>query len=537
MSMPTQSSGRKTLIKSRFQALWGMLFKVFILAALLALGESLAVAASLEFAGRTWNIKQANSPVGPGPNRFSDSPSDVWSDQDGLHLSIHKTGPFWYCTEVILDESLGYGTYVFQTSSRQDILNANAVFGAFTWDSFGGSPIPGDPNREIDFEDSRWGDPLAEFNASMTVQPFSVPGNVSQFNLPDLSQDAELTRFFTWSPRKVEFTALTGHHSPINYPLANVIHQFTYLDNGADHRVPVPDRENFRFNLWLTGSTAPVGDQPVEVVINDFQFLPLPPADDTVLFDFESGDQGWGSFGAVGTSSGELPTGGSSGQGRFHVGDFSIPDQGNFGMVDVSPPGQDLSSFVGLSVDALFKDVEGQPPFAGLKELDIAVETPSGEEFFAPKITLSDSYQTYAVAFDDFQSGLTGLAPTPTVLSNVMIKLIVFNTNGTGTAELNYDQITGLKSINNTDFDADLDFDGNDFLIWQRGYGAGGLHSSGDADSSTDVDGNDLILWESQFGSPVAGSSAGLAAVPESRCLVLSFIASVSWLTIWRRHS
>ena len=128
-----------------------------------------AAAESLQFAGRTWNIKQANTPVGPGPNRFSDSPSDVWSDQDGLHLSIHQTGPFWYSTEVILDDSLGYGTYLFQTDSRQDVLDTNAVFGAFTWDPFGGSPIPGDPNREIDFEDSRFGNPLDPTNSQVVV--------------------------------------------------------------------------------------------------------------------------------------------------------------------------------------------------------------------------------------------------------------------------------------------------------------------------------------------------------------------------------
>ena len=496
----------------------------------------LVAGASLEFAGRTWNIKQANAPVGPGPNRFSDSPNDVWSDQQGLHLSIHRTGPFWYSTEVILDESLCYGTYMFQTDSRQDTLNANAVFGAFTWDSHGGSPVPGDPNREIDFEDSRFGRPSDPRNSQVTVQPYTVPGNTQRLTLPDLSLDSALTRFFTWSPGQVEFTTLRGHHSPKHFTPEDVIHQYIYLDDGADHRVPIPYRENFRFNLWLFQSSTPVDDQPVEVLINDFQYLPLPPADHSVLFDFETGDQGWGSFGAITTDSGELPTGGSIGQGRFHVGDFSQPDDGNFGIVDISPPGQDLSGFVGLSVDALLRNAEGQPFFDGEKLLDIIVETPAAEEFFAPKMMMTDEYQTLAVAFDDFQSSLTSLSPTPTDLRDVTIKLVVLNSNGTGTAEFAYDQLTGLMSIDNADFDADLDVDGSDFLVWQRGLTVGSLHSEGDANNNRRVDGADLMFWQNQFGQETSAISNSILAVPEPTTSLSLFLGMVSILALWQKQ-
>jgi hypothetical protein len=238
-----------------------------------------AAAVTLRFAGRSWTVKQANNPVGPGPNRFSDSPNDVWVDEAGLHLTIHKTGSFWYSTEVILNESRGYGTYVFQTTSRQDVLNANATFGAFTWDSFGGDTIPNNPNREIDFEDGRWGNAADVTNSQVVVQPYFVNGNLKRITLPDLSQDAALTRFFTWSPTKIEFYTLRGHHSPVDFPPESVIHHFTYVANGTTHRVPAPGRENFRFNLWLFQSTAPAGNAPVEVVVSDFAFLPLKSGD------------------------------------------------------------------------------------------------------------------------------------------------------------------------------------------------------------------------------------------------------------------
>ncbi len=233
------------------------------------------LAVSLQFAERTWNIKKSSGPVGPGPNRFSSDSDDVWADEDGLHLTIHKQGSNWFCTEVILNESLGYGTYMFQTTSRQDILNANATFGAFTWDNVGGDTIPGNPNREIDFEDARWGVPGDPTNSQVVVQPYDKPDNLKRIKLPDLSKDAALTRFFTWSPGKVEFYTLRGHHTPTDFPPESVIHHYEYVDNGASRLVPHPGKENFIFNLWLFEGNPPVGQQSVEVVVNKFIYLPL----------------------------------------------------------------------------------------------------------------------------------------------------------------------------------------------------------------------------------------------------------------------
>ena len=89
--------------------------------------------------------------------------------------------------------------YVFKTNSEVDKLNANAVFGAFTWDPFGDDDnIPGWPFREIDFEDSRWGDVDDDMTSQTVVQPPSAM-RTERFALPDLSSDALLTRFFTWT--------------------------------------------------------------------------------------------------------------------------------------------------------------------------------------------------------------------------------------------------------------------------------------------------------------------------------------------------
>ena len=247
-----------------------------------ALGTLVAIrvpAVTLQFAGRPWTVKQSNSPVGPGPNRFSNSPSDVWSDAQGLHLTIHKTGSFWYSSEVILNETHGYGTYVFQTTRRQDILNANATFGALYmglswWRYHSEQPKSRDRFRGWSLGKCHRSDQFAGGRAAIFCERQPSVHNASRFECRCCA-----TRFFTWSQNTIEFFTLRGHYSPLNFPAEAIINHYLYTDNGTTHRVPTPGQENFRFNLWLFQSTAPVGNQPVEVVVNDFHFLPLVPGD------------------------------------------------------------------------------------------------------------------------------------------------------------------------------------------------------------------------------------------------------------------
>jgi hypothetical protein len=251
----------------------------------------------------------------------------------------------------------------------------------------------------------------------------------------------------------------------------------------------------------------------------------------TVLFDFEDGPQGWGSFGAITTDKG--PISGSVGLGQFHAADFSQPDAGNFGIVDVSPFGQNLSAYGGLAVDARFVDVPGFDPFVGVRELDLVVATgddSNEEEFFAPKQTMTEEYQTFSVPFSEFKSALDQQPPTVAELSNVRIKLVVLNSNGTGTARFDYDQVSGLAPIiTDADFDNDSDIDGADFIIWQRNLGGGTTNSQGDANGNGLVNGADLDVWKSTF-----GMTASATAIPEPCAAVLA-LSCTSLLTRRRR--
>jgi hypothetical protein len=75
------------------------------------------------------------------------------------------------------------------------------------------------------------------------------------------------------------------------------------------------------------------------------------------------------------------------------------------------------------------------------------------------------------------------------------------------------------------DFDGDLDVDGADFLVWQRGSGnlGGGHPGNGDANYDGNVNGADLDVWKTKFA--VAPATSATANVPEPGATAL-----LAWL-------
>ncbi|MCB9850187.1 MAG: hypothetical protein H6817_05730 [Phycisphaerales bacterium] len=185
-----------------------------------------------------------------------------------------------------------------------------------------------------------------------------------------------------------------------------------------------------------------------------------------VVYDFESGDQGWGSFGPYSTDSG-LIAGGSSGQGRYHIADFDLSTTG-FGIVDTSPLGVDLSAYTGLSVDVRMLNVPGETAFGGQREFDLALGI-GEKEFIVTDLQATTDYQTFAVNFYE-------LAPQPTIeeLSdpNLEIKLIVRSDGKSGVLELDYDQVTGIQTVQSPCLPLDANRDGaidtDDMLNFQE---------------------------------------------------------------------
>ncbi|MEO8270046.1 MAG: hypothetical protein ABI557_10010 [Aureliella sp.] len=91
---------------------------------------SVGAGETIEWSGYEWNVTSSNGrQQGPGPNIFSDSTDNVFLDDEGnLHLRISKVADGkWHASQVTLTESLGYGTYQWEVSSRYDDLPSNVV--------------------------------------------------------------------------------------------------------------------------------------------------------------------------------------------------------------------------------------------------------------------------------------------------------------------------------------------------------------------------------------------------------------------------
>jgi hypothetical protein len=209
---------------------------------------------TVEFSGYTWQVKSSAGLVGPGPNVFSDSASNVWVDKLGrLHLKLaYSKGP-WRCAEVINTQSLGRGRYGFELDSAVDALDPNVVLGLFTW-----SDDPAYANRELDIEFARWGDAADPTNGQFVVQPYDRTGHLQRFTQPAAQAS---THSFDWQAGAVAFSSSTATPSTWTYA-------------GSD--VPPPGSEHVRMNLWLYRGLPPINGKSVEVVVKRFSFEPRP---------------------------------------------------------------------------------------------------------------------------------------------------------------------------------------------------------------------------------------------------------------------
>lgn len=221
---------------------------------------------SIQFCGHEWNIKSSVGRVGPGPNTFSDLPTDVFVDENGhLHLKISKRivneKVVWTSSELVSKESFGYGQYVFQLQSSVESLDKNIVLGFFTW-----SDNPAFNNREIDIEIGKWGHDVPQ-EGQYVVWPLKS-GNIARFRLGEMALSPN-TYKLSWYPGEVFFQSYRGNSLA---PLALDKNIAAWRFTGND--VPPAGDEKVRMNLWLVGGAPPSDGKEAEVVINCFHWLP-----------------------------------------------------------------------------------------------------------------------------------------------------------------------------------------------------------------------------------------------------------------------
>lgn len=221
---------------------------------------------TLVFGGRTWRVKGPGV-YGPGVNWFSDAPTSVWVDATNrLHLTLRNTGGTWACTEVALEEALGYGDYVLTTAGRLDLIDPQAVLGIFLWEygpCWDNAYLWWNPYNEIDIEYSRWTNPAAQIG-QFVAQPYDYPGNLQRFDAAFAAGEL-VSHAMRWLPDRVEFRVWRG--GPFDESPASLIASWTY----EGPHIPRPEQPRVHLNLWkLTG--VPAANQ--EVVFQDFRFVP-----------------------------------------------------------------------------------------------------------------------------------------------------------------------------------------------------------------------------------------------------------------------
>ncbi len=218
------------------------------------------------FSGYGWWVKNsAGSLAGPGPNVFSDSTNNIWVDAAGrLHLKITYTNNTWQCAEIISDRSFGYGQYRFTVNADVNGLDPNAVLGMFSW-----SDDSAYHYREIDIELSRWDYDTGSNNVEdYAVSPYGT-GQVLYFPLAVGVTNS--THCFIWQSNHVAFESLNGGYEPLPAP-TNFLQGW-----GCALGIPPAGGEQVHINLWLDKGNPPANNQPVEVVLSSFQFVPLGP--------------------------------------------------------------------------------------------------------------------------------------------------------------------------------------------------------------------------------------------------------------------
>ena len=206
----------------------------------------------MDFSGFEWEVYR--SPKDNFEILYPNSPSNVWTDQQGLlHMRITKEPEGWTGAEINLTRSLGYGTYSFLFHELPEMEPAT-VLGLQSWDPLDA----GQNHRDFGALFGQFGDPSIK-NAQYSIPPFNIPGNVYRFTVPR----GTLTHSFRWEQGRLTFeTRETGGPS-------RVISEHAFTSG-----IPTPGGERLHINLYAYRDAQVPQKNGVEVILEKFVYLP-----------------------------------------------------------------------------------------------------------------------------------------------------------------------------------------------------------------------------------------------------------------------
>jgi hypothetical protein len=264
-------------------------------------------ARNISWSGYNWWVRTSGgNPQGPGPNIFSDSTETVFVDSNGdLHLRIHQENGKWVGAEINNHQSLGYGTYEWEVSSRYDLFATNVVGGLFTYL---------DPNSVANQTEGLVGNGIADTPHEIDIEFTQAWGGANLYHTthdPDVQSPStsyyqaltgdNTTHRFTWTEDSITWGSYHGHVAGVANPLHPIAEQRSGPHNGnpAIHTytgpvVPKDLNEIPIINFWMSGNnvsnTGPTDGLDQEMIIHRFTFTPLSAAPDPSADFDEDGD-------------------------------------------------------------------------------------------------------------------------------------------------------------------------------------------------------------------------------------------------------
>jgi hypothetical protein len=223
-----------------------------------------ARAATISWKGHTWNVTN-----GGMAGVCQGSTANVSIDASGfLHMKISKNGSTWTAAEIFSTDKIGFGTYQWQIEGPTDKLDKNVVVGLFPYGPEAGLGESG--NNEIDIEFARWGN-AAWPNGNYTIWP--PTGSTTGEHTFSFSLDGgtSLTTRFTWSSTKIDFATLSGFVAVD--AASGVIDTWSFAPANPTTRI-TQEAMPLGMNLWCYDNP-PSDGQNVELIVRDFQFVPL----------------------------------------------------------------------------------------------------------------------------------------------------------------------------------------------------------------------------------------------------------------------
>lgn len=134
--------------------------------------------------------------------------------------------------------------------------------------------------------------------------------------------------------------------------------------------------------------------------------------------------------------------------------------------------------------------------------------------------------------FDDVSEGSTKNLAVDGLLvgTNVLEIGLATSTDGGAVYQIdNFRLITQVPDLL-ADFNDDAKVDADDLAVWKPSFGT---NANGDADGDNDSDGNDFLIWQREFGAGAA--TVAVAAVPEPAALGLALAGSLLFVRRVRR--